>query len=36
MPKGDTELAEQINGALAEMKEDGTFDALVKQYIEEN
>ena len=36
LPKGDTELVEKINGALKEMKEDGTFDALVAEYIEEN
>lgn len=36
MPKGDTELADKVNTALAELKEDGTFDALVKEYIEEN
>jgi len=34
MPKGDTALAEQINAALAEMKTDGTFDALVEKYIQ--
>lgn len=34
LPKGDTELVDQINTALAELKEDGTFDELVKQYIE--
>lgn len=34
LPKGDTELAEKINGALKELKEDGTYDKLVKQYIE--
>ncbi len=34
LPKGDTELAEKINNALKELKEDGTYDALVKQYIE--
>lgn len=34
MPKGDTALAEQINAALAEIKADGTFDELVKTYIE--
>jgi polar amino acid transport system substrate-binding protein len=33
MPKGDTELAEKINGALQELKEDGTFDQLVEEYI---
>jgi polar amino acid transport system substrate-binding protein len=34
LPKGDTVLAEQINAALAELKADGTFDELVKTYIE--
>lgn len=34
LPKGDTELAEKINNALKELKEDGTYDALVEQYIE--
>lgn len=34
LPKGDAALAQQINGALAEIKEDGTFDQLVKTYIE--
>lgn len=34
MPKGDAALAEQINAALAEIKADGTFDELVKTYIE--
>ncbi len=34
LPKGDTALAEQINKALSEIKADGTFDSLVKQYIE--
>lgn len=34
MPKGDTELADAINAALAALVEDGTFDALVKEYIE--
>lgn len=34
MPKGDTVLAEQINTALEELKADGTFDALVAEYIE--
>ena len=34
LPKGNTELAEKINNALKELKEDGTYDALVKQYIE--
>ncbi len=36
MPKGDTVLLEQINKALSEIMEDGTFDTLVSQYIEEN
>ncbi|WP_024867151.1 basic amino acid ABC transporter substrate-binding protein [Butyrivibrio sp. FCS014] len=35
LPKGNTELADKINGALKELKEDGTYDKLVKQYIEE-
>lgn len=34
LPKGDTVLAEQINTALKELIADGTFDALVKEYIE--
>lgn len=34
LPKGDTELAKKINKALDELKEDGTYDALVEQYIE--
>ncbi len=33
MPKGDTALVEAVNGALKELKEDGTFDALVAEYI---
>lgn len=33
LPKGDEELAKSINDALAELKEDGTFDELVSQYI---
>lgn len=35
LPKGDAALTEQINAALAELKADGTFDELVKTYIEE-
>ena len=35
MPKGDTALADAINGALAELKADGTFDKLVEEYINE-
>ncbi len=34
IPKGDTALADQINTALEEIKADGTFDELVKTYIE--
>lgn len=34
LPKGDTTLLNKINQALAELKADGTFDALVEQYIE--
>lgn len=35
LPKGNTELADKINSALEQLKADGTYDALVKQYIEE-
>ena len=34
LPKGSV-LVEKVNKALAELKEDGTFDALVAKYIEE-
>lgn len=34
LPKGDTGLAGQINEALAELMEDGTYDKLVKEYFE--
>lgn len=34
LPKDDTELADKINAALQELMEDGTFDALVEEYIE--
>lgn len=34
LPKG-SELIPKVNQALADLKADGTFDALVKQYIEE-
>jgi len=34
LPKGDTELKDAINAALKELQDDGTFDALVEQYIE--
>lgn len=36
MPKGDAVLVDKVNAALAEIKADGTFDELVKTYIEEN
>ena len=35
LPKGDTVLLDQINAALEEIKADGTFDELVKTYIED-
>lgn len=35
LPKGDTELAGQINKALQEIIDDGTFDELVTAYIEQ-
>ena len=31
--KGNTELLNQINAALAELKADGTLDAIVAKYI---
>ena len=34
IPKGDGALLSQVNKALEEIKADGTFDELVKQYIE--
>ena len=34
LPKG-SDLVEKVNAALAELKEDGTFDALVAEYIED-
>lgn len=34
LPKGDAELLKAINGALDELKKDGTFDRLVSEYIE--
>lgn len=34
LPKGDTALADAVNAALEEIKADGTFDELVKTYIE--
>lgn len=36
MPKGDTVLVDAVNGALAEIKNDGTFDKFITQYINEN
>lgn len=33
MPKGDSALVSQVNKALSEIKEDGTFDKLVSEYI---
>lgn len=36
IPKGDSALADKINAALQELIDDGTFDTLVSQYIEEN
>ena len=35
LPKGNTDLANKINAAIQELKADGTYDSLVKQYIEE-
>lgn len=34
IPKGDKALQDAINTALAEVKADGTFDKLLKQYVE--
>ena len=34
LPKG-SELVQKVNDALAELKADGTFDALVAEYIGE-
>ncbi len=34
MPKGDKALSDAINGAIKDLKADGTFDKLVKEYIE--
>ncbi len=33
MPKDDEVMLNAINGALAAMKADGTYDTLVEQYI---
>ncbi len=35
LPKGAEDLADSINSALKELKENGTYDSLVKKYIEE-
>ncbi|MBE5830045.1 MAG: basic amino acid ABC transporter substrate-binding protein [Butyrivibrio sp.] len=35
LPKGDEDLAVKINTALKKFKDNGTYDSLVKQYIEE-
>ena len=36
MPKGDAALVTAVNQAIKDLKADGTFDSLVKKYIEEN
>lgn len=36
MPNGDTQLVSQVNSAIKEIKEDGTYDQLVQKYIGEN
>lgn len=33
--KGNTELTDKLNGAIAELKEDGTLDAILDKYINE-
>ena len=35
MPNGDSQLVSQVNSALKELKEDGTYDELVRKYIGE-
>ena len=35
LPKGDKELLDAVNKAIDELKADGTYDALVKEYIEQ-
>ncbi|MCR5671681.1 MAG: basic amino acid ABC transporter substrate-binding protein [Butyrivibrio sp.] len=35
LPKGNKDLADKINNAIKELKEDGTYDSLIKKYIEE-
>jgi len=32
MRKRDTDLAEKVNAALKKLKEDGTYDAIMKKY----
>lgn len=32
MRKRDADLAEEVNTALATLKEDGTYDAIMKKY----
>ncbi|MCR5778039.1 MAG: basic amino acid ABC transporter substrate-binding protein [Lachnospiraceae bacterium] len=34
LPKGNTELADKVNAALADLKADGTYDKLVSEYID--
>ena len=31
--KGNTEMLDKINGALKELKEDGTIDEIINKYI---
>ena len=33
MPKDDEVMLNAINGALADMKADGTYDQLLEQYV---
>ena len=35
LKKGNTELLEKINGAIKELKEDGTLDSIIAKYIKE-
>ena len=35
LPKGNEELTEKINEALQTLKDNGSYDELVKKYIEE-
>ena len=34
MPKGDVKLTKKVNAALKTLKTNGTYDKLVRQYIE--